>query len=106
MLHEKVGKHGTWNKGRYQVAQSWLNRLHLKPTKHTAMLSKISTSPKNRKDLSQMGYTVTVRVEIHVKISQSHENYTSDVTAIFKVIFDQPMCIKECILCGKLCATL
>ena len=28
MLHEKVGKHGTWNRGRYQVAQSWLNRLY------------------------------------------------------------------------------
>ena len=28
MLHEKVGKHGTRNRGRYQVAQSWLNRLY------------------------------------------------------------------------------
>ena len=28
MLHEKVGEHGTRNGGRYQVAQSWLNRLH------------------------------------------------------------------------------
>ena len=29
MLHEKAGKHGTRNRGRYQVAQSWLNRLYL-----------------------------------------------------------------------------
>ena len=29
MLHEKVGKHGTRNRGRYQVAQSWLNILYL-----------------------------------------------------------------------------
>ena len=29
MLHEKVGKHGTRNGGRYQVAQSWLNRLYI-----------------------------------------------------------------------------
>ena len=29
MLHEKVGKHGTRNTGRYQVAQSWLNRFYL-----------------------------------------------------------------------------
>ena len=29
MLHEKVGKHGTRNRGRYQVAQSWLNRFYL-----------------------------------------------------------------------------
>ena len=28
MLHEKVGKHGTRNRGRYQVPQSWLNRLY------------------------------------------------------------------------------
>ena len=28
MLHEKVGKHGMQNRGRYQVAQSWLNRLY------------------------------------------------------------------------------
>ena len=28
MLHEKVGKHGTRNRGRYQVAQSCLNRLY------------------------------------------------------------------------------
>ena len=26
MLQEKVDKHGTRNRGRYQVAQSWLNR--------------------------------------------------------------------------------
>ena len=28
MLHEKAGKRGTRNRGRYQVAQSWLNRLY------------------------------------------------------------------------------
>ena len=28
MLHEKVGKRGTRNRGRYQVAQSRLNRLY------------------------------------------------------------------------------
>ena len=28
MLHEKWGKRGTRNRGRYQVAQSWLNRLY------------------------------------------------------------------------------
>ena len=28
MLHEKSGKRGTRNRGRYQVAQSWLNRLN------------------------------------------------------------------------------
>ena len=28
MLYEKVGRHGTRNRGRYQVAQSGLNRLY------------------------------------------------------------------------------
>ena len=38
MLHEKSGKRGTRNRRRYQVAQSWLNRLYttqfLPPTPH------------------------------------------------------------------------
>ena len=29
MFHEKMGKHGTQNRRRYQVAQSWLNRLYI-----------------------------------------------------------------------------
>ena len=28
MLHEKAGDRGTRNRGRHQVAQSWLNRLY------------------------------------------------------------------------------
>ena len=28
MFHEKAGDRGTLNRGRHQVAQSWLNRLY------------------------------------------------------------------------------
>ena len=57
MLHEKVGKHGMRNRGRYQVAQSWLNRPHNYDIRQFSfiILSKVSNvtqmtfwTPKNK----------------------------------------------------------
>ena len=72
MLHEKAGDRGTRNRGRYQVAQSWLNRLCTKDSKIAQPSSLGDSSWDRRSPAGQRGLLRTPHILVSLAARETN----------------------------------
>ena len=69
MLHEKAGKLGMLNRGRYQVAQSWLNR-HVARIQSLLLLTWVYDLDLSILKVTGIGPMTPVQTEVHLTMSE------------------------------------